>query len=318
MRSVAVDTKARSYEILIEEGVLDNPAEHLEKVWTKRRCVILTDTNVYPLYAKKVSKNLSEAGFENIVITVEAGEKSKSWQTLSNVVSQIADFGLTRGDGLIALGGGVIGDLGGLCASLYMRGISFVQFPTSLLAQVDSSVGGKTAIDIAQGKNLVGTFYQPDLVIEKIDDAQAILKHAPELIQRSVSFKAEVVTKDEKEGSLRKLLNFGHSIGHAVELLADGRLLHGEAISIGLSEVNRIFESRGLTEEGTTQAICDRLQAVGLPLEDELLSDLRVTDIMKHDKKVSKAALTFVYLKRIGEPEMFSVSLDELQRFIEK
>ena len=255
---------------------------------------------------------------------------------------------------MIALGGGVVGDLGGLCASLYMRGISFVQFPTSLLAQVDSSVGGKTAIDIAQGKNLVGTFYQPDLVlidplvlktldervtvegyaevvkcaamvggtfwqlIEKIDDAQAILKHAPELIQRSVSFKAEVVTKDEKEGSLRKLLNFGHSIGHAVELLADGRLLHGEAISIGLAEVNRIFESRGLTEEGTTQAICDRLQAIGLPLEDELLSDLRVTDIMKHDKKVSKAALTFVYLKKIGEPEMFSVSLDELQRFIEK
>ena len=165
MRSVAVDTKARSYEILIEEGILDNPAEHLEKVWTKRRCVILTDTNVYPLYAKKVSKNLSEAGFENIVITVEAGKKSKSWQTLSNVVSQIADFGLTRGDGLIALGGGVVGDLGGLCASLYMRGISFVQFPTSLLAQVDSSVGGKTAIDIAQGKNLVGTFYQPDLVL---------------------------------------------------------------------------------------------------------------------------------------------------------
>ena len=354
MRSVAVDTKAKSYEILIEEGVLDNPAEHLEKVWTRRRCVILTDTNVYPLYAKKVSKNLSEAGFENIVITVEAGEKSKSWQTLSNVVSQIADFGLTRGDGLIALGGGVVGDLGGLCASLYMRGISFVQFPTSLLAQVDSSVGGKTAIDIAQGKNLVGTFYQPDLVlidplvlksldervtvegyaevvkcaamvggtfwqlIEKIDDARAILKHAPELIQRSVEFKAEVVTKDEKEGGLRKLLNFGHSIGHAVELLADCRLLHGEAISIGLAEVNRIFESRGLTEEGTTQAICDRLQAVGLPLEDELLSDLRVTDIMKHDKKVSKAALTFVYLKKIGEPEMFSVSLDELQRFIEK
>ena len=338
MRSVAVDTKAKSYEILIEEGVLDNPAEHLEKVWTRRRCVILTDTNVYPLYAKKVSKNLSEAGFENIVITVEAGEKSKSWQTLSNVVSQIADFGLTRGEGLIALGGGVVGDLGGLCASLYMRGISFVQFPTSLLAQVDSSVGGKTAIDIAQGKNLVGTFYQPDLVlidplvlksldervtvegyaevvkcaamvggtfwqlIEKIDDARAILKYAPELIQRSVEFKAEVVTKDEKEGGLRKLLNFGHSIGHAVEL----------------AEVNRIFESRGLTEEGTTQAICDRLQAVGLPLEDELLSDLRVTDIMKHDKKVSKAALTFVYLKKIGEPEMFSVSLDELQRFIEK
>jgi len=160
-----------------------------------------------------------------------------------------------------------------------------------------------------------GTFWQ---LIEKIDDAQAILKHAPELIQRSVAFKAEVVTKDEKEGGLRKLLNFGHSIGHAVELLADGRLLHGEAISIGLAEVNRIFESRGLTEEGTTQAICDRLQAVGLPLEDELLSDLRVTDIMKHDKKVSKAALTFVYLKKIGEPEMFSVSLDELQRFIEK
>ncbi|WP_334116324.1 3-dehydroquinate synthase [Ligilactobacillus sp.] len=354
MRSVAVDTENKSYSVLIEEGILENPAEYLRKVWTKRRCVILTDTNVYPLYAGKVSENLSEAGFENMIITVPAGERSKSWETLSSVISRMADFGLTRGDGLIALGGGVVGDLGGLCASLYMRGISFVQFPTSLLAQVDSSVGGKTAIDIDQGKNLVGTFHQPDLVLidpmalrtldERvtvegyaevvkcaamkggtfwklvcgIEAPGEILKHAPELIQQSVAFKADVVSRDEKEGGLRRILNFGHSIGHAVELLSAGRLLHGEAVSIGLAAVNRIFEQHGLTEEGVASAVCGRLAAVGLPLTDELLDDLRVLEVMNHDKKVSKSSLTFVYLKKIGEPAAFTVSLDELAEFIGK
>lgn len=354
MRSVAVVTESKSYNILIEEGILENPGEQLSRVWSGRRCVILTDTNVYPLYAEKVSESLAAAGFENSVITVPAGERSKSWEILGSVISQMADFGLTRADGLIALGGGVVGDLGGLCASLYMRGIAFVQFPTSLLAQVDSSVGGKTAIDIAQGKNLVGTFHQPDLVlidplVLKTLDARVtvegyaevvkcaamkggtfwqlvcgintpgeIIGHASDLIQRSVAFKADVVSKDEKEGGLRRILNFGHSIGHAVELLADGRLLHGEAVSVGLAEVNGIFERRGLTEQGTASAIRGRLAAVGLPLTDGLLSDERVLEVMKHDKKASGSSLTFVCLKKIGKPAAVTVSFDELAEFISK
>ncbi|GEO69850.1 3-dehydroquinate synthase [Levilactobacillus acidifarinae] len=353
MTTIPVTTAAKSYAVNIETGLLVRVGTELAKVWSPRQVAIVTDTNVGPLYAQQVRERLTAAGFRVTVLTVPAGESSKSWAQVMRLIDALSAAQLTRSDGVLALGGGVVGDLAGFVAAIYLRGIAFAQVPTSLLAQVDSSVGGKTAIDLPTGKNLVGSFYQPDVVlidpqtlttlpprmlvegygeilkcaalvgsdfwalVQTVAQPADILAQAAPLIRHSIAFKARVVMADEKEGGQRQLLNFGHTIGHAVELWGRGRYMHGEAVAIGLVQVARLFAAQGLMPAELTNQLRERLMAVGLPVEFPV--DLTTTDLlaaMHHDKKIHDQALTWVYLTAIGQPAMHAVPLANLATWI--
>jgi 3-dehydroquinate synthetase len=264
----------------------------------------------------------------------------------------MADNGFSRGDGVIALGGGVIGDLAGTVASLYMRGIAFIQVATSMTAMVDSSVGGKTAVNLGNIKNIIGSFYQPDLVlidplflnslskrnltegygevikcsalcggdfyqltgdIKNFDD---ILTNATELIKRSVQFKANVVMQDEKESNLRRILNFGHTLGHAIELLADGKLMHGEAVTIGMVTISQCFESESITSKQIVEGLKKRILAVGLPISSKLIGQKEFFEHLKNDKKNDHGTLNLVALKNIGEPIIVPKKLSDMPKFV--
>lgn len=338
----------KNYQIRIQSGLYHICAEQIAQVWTPRQIALITDTNVAPLYLETVESQLIQAGYQVTPIIIPAGETSKSLDQAMALYSQLAAANLTRHDGVIALGGGVVGDLAGFIASTYMRGIAFIQMPTSLLAQVDSSVGGKTALDLPAGKNLVGSFYQPDLVlidpdfltsldqrqllagyaevvkvaalnggtfwqqVTGIQSAHTILAQAETLIQQSVHYKAQIVMADEKESNQRQLLNYGHTIGHAVETLANGSLMHGEAVSIGLVAMQHLVEQSGLTEAHLTPVITNILNAVGLPTDSPLLMSDRLFTQLLHDKKNQGDAINLVYLDAIGVPKIQSVPLTTL------
>jgi len=352
MTTIEVKTTTADYAVKVKIGSLMNVAQAIKTVWTPRRIALITDTTVGALYADQVQTQLMAGGFAVTVLTVPTGETSKSWTQTMRLVEALSQAHFTRNDGVVALGGGVVGDLAGFVASIYMRGIRLIQLPTSLLAQVDSSVGGKTALDLPTGKNLVGSFYQPDLVLidpqtlttlpqrmlvegygevvkcaalvggdfwellQSIQQPDDILLFAPQLIARSVSFKAQIVRADEKEGGQRQLLNFGHTIGHAVELLGQGKWMHGEAVAMGLVAVCRVFEAQGLTPVGTANAIAARLALVGLPTELPDLALSTVLEAMRHDKKVHGDQLTWVYLTALGQPQLQPVPLTDLAAWV--
>lgn len=302
MEKISVALASHQYDVLIEPGLLKTAGERIAQIWLPRKIALISDDNVAPLYQKDLAAQLTNQGFEVHCYDFPAGEASKSLAQLQRLSEKLAKANFNRNDAVIALGGGVTGDLVGFLAATYMRGISLIQIPTSLLAQVDSSVGGKTAVDLGTTKNIIGAFYEPDLVlidlqtlttlptrdlvegygeivkaaamvgdgfwrlIEQIDSPAAILKHALELSEFSIQFKADIVMADKKESGQRQLLNFGHTIGHAIEILSAGELRHGEAISIGTVAICRAFEAAGKTAPGTTQKITARLTAVGLPI----------------------------------------------------
>ncbi|MEK9832256.1 MAG: 3-dehydroquinate synthase [Rhodospirillaceae bacterium] len=307
MRKIRVELGTRSYDILIGPGLIDRTGELLAERLGERRCVIVTDENVGPLYAKRLDAALRESGHQSRTITVPAGEGSKSYAQLETLLEDLIAGGLERGSVLVALGGGVIGDLTGFAASIALRGVEFVQVPTSLLAQVDSSVGGKTAINARAGKNLVGTFYQPRLVVADTDtldtlpdrelragyaevakygllgDAEffAWLEHnGPALlagdadaqahaIERCCEMKAEIVNQDERETGRRALLNLGHTFAHALEAETGygATLLHGEAVAIGMVAAFELSARMGLSAAADTARVREHLAACGLPTE---------------------------------------------------
>lgn len=353
MKIIKVDLPDHSYNVEIQAGLLNCTGQLVSSVWSERKIALVSDSNVAPLYQSKVADALVRVGFTVHNYQFPAGEESKSLEVLANLTRQMAADGFNCDDGVIALGGGVTGDLAGLLAATYMRGISLIQMPTSLLAQVDSSVGGKTAVDLDTTKNIIGAFYQPDLVIidpetlttltkrdlvegygeivkvgalsdgdlwkliESIETPEDILKYAPELSMHSVQYKANIVMGDEKEGGLRQLLNFGHTIGHAVEALADGDLRHGEAVSIGMVALTRIFEEKGLSQAGLTQKLTDRLEAVGLPTSSSLLDSPAVFDKIKNDKKNRDGHLNLIYLHQIGGPAIKSIPSSTIREFLD-
>lgn len=347
MRTVKVST-IPSYEILIERGLIKNAGELIKNVTTASKAFVITDTNVGKLYADTVISSLKENGFDADLFVYEAGEKSKNLNTISQMYSRMADFNMSRKDIVVALGGGVCGDMAGFAASTYMRGINFVQIPTSLLAQVDSSVGGKTGVDITQGKNLVGAFHQPILVIIDpdtlktlpeyyINDGMAeVIKYGcikdsglfktledenaldiiDDVIERCVSIKRDVVNRDEKEAGERMLLNFGHTLGHSLEKIYnfDG-LSHGQAVAIGMVMITRASEKAGLTEKGSLERIVDLCKKYNLPVSDT--ADIKeIAKYCASDKKVSGAGVNLVLLKKIGESFIRKTPLGELEDFI--
>lgn len=348
MEKISVALASHQYDVLIEPGLLKTAGERIAQIWSPRKIALISDDNVAPLYQKDLAAQLTNQGFEVHCYDFPAGEASKSLTQLQRLSEKLAKANFNRDDAVIALGGGVTGDLVGFLAATYMRGISLIQIPTSLLAQVDSSVGGKTAVDLGTTKNIIGAFYEPDLVlidpqtlatlptrdlvegygeivkaaamvgnsfwrlIEQIDSPAAILKHALKLSEFSIQFKADIVMADEKESGQRQLLNFGHTIGHAIEALSAGELRHGEAISIGTVAICRAFEAAGKTAPGTTQKITARLTAVGLPITSPWLASNRVLELIKHDKKNHNGYLNLVYVKEIGVPTILKVPTNQI------
>ncbi|MFZ4774280.1 MAG: 3-dehydroquinate synthase [Terrimicrobiaceae bacterium] len=327
---VPVPLQRSPYDVHVGPGLLKKAGILASKVVKPGRCVLVTDSKVGPLYAGRVAEALSVSGFEVTTLVSAAGEKSKSMEEASSLCEQMIAAGLDRSSALFALGGGVVGDLAGFVAAIYYRGIPFVQIPTTIVSQVDSSVGGKTGVNATGGKNLIGAFHQPRLVIADTDTLASlperefnegfaeIIKHAairdfsmldetddlPALIARNVAIKAAIVAEDEFETKgVRALLNFGHTIGHGIENAAGyGRYLHGEAISLGLVAACRLSMEKAGLESSDCHRIFTALAHYGLPMS--LPPDISTGDIlaaMRKDKKFHAGSVRFVLLRRPGE-----------------
>jgi 3-dehydroquinate synthase len=332
----------RSYQIKIGPKLLPRLGEECRRLKLGHRCAVITDTNVGPRFARKALASLLQAGFAPVTITVPAGETAKSLTTVQRCYDQLAAHRLERQSFIVALGGGVVGDLAGFVAATYLRGIAFVQVPTTLLAQVDSSVGGKTGVNLEAGKNLVGAFHQPRLVLCDLDTLRTlparefraglaeVIKYGiiydeplfrrlerdlPRLLRqqtaalapviaRCCAIKAAVVGQDETENGLRAILNFGHTIGHALEAISRyGKYLHGEAISIGQVAAGRLSSQLlGLPPDHAAR-ISDLFRRAGLPTSVKLstLQRKALFAAMRLDKKVSDGEVKFVLAERLGK-----------------
>jgi 3-dehydroquinate synthase len=344
MQTVTVPLGDRSYDIQIGPGLLRRLGRECARLRLGRRCAVITDANVGPRFAKATARSLAKAGFEPVLITVPAGEKAKSLQSVQRCYDLLARHRLERKSFIVALGGGVVGDLAGFVAATYLRGIPFVQVPTTLLAQVDSSVGGKVGVNLKAGKNLVGAFHQPKLVLCDLDTLRTlpgrdyrsglaevikygIIYDAPffarlerdmprlrrrdraalaGVIARCCEIKAEVVGQDETDVGLRAILNFGHTVGHALEAISGyGKYLHGEAISIGQVAAARLSSSTLGLPQRDADRIAELLRKAGLPTTVPLTAsqEARLFAAMKLDKKVSGGEVKFVLARRIGKVE---------------
>ncbi len=341
MNTVRVELGERSYDIRIGEGLLATAGEVLKSLNAGPRVAIVTDSNVGPLYADRVAKELEDYGFAATVISIPAGEKSKCVHALERVWTELVAAGLDRNSAVVALGGGVVGDLAGFAAATYMRGIRVVQIPTTLLACVDSSVGGKTAIDLKAGKNLVGAFHQPAAVIidtgtlktlperdlrsglaevikygvildapfftwleKNLDDVVSLQANATtEAIRRSCELKAQVTSADEREGGPRAVLNFGHTAGHALETTSGYKgLLHGEAVSLGMLAACRVAELLGMIPaREVTEPLRRMLSRAGLPVTLRGVNVAKILDPIRRDKKARDGKIMMVLPVRIGE-----------------
>jgi 3-dehydroquinate synthase len=344
VRIVNVPLGQRSYVIKIGGGLLDTVGRECGRVLLGKRCAIISDAKVAPLFGRQVKESLARAGFETEMVVVPSGEASKSLKSVQKCYDHLAAHRLERKSFIIALGGGVVGDLAGFVAASYLRGIPFVQVPTTLLAQVDSSVGGKVGVNLKAGKNLVGAFHQPRLVLCDLDtlrtlpmreyraglaevikygiiyDAdlfeelerkmEKLLRRDPKVlanvIARCCEIKAEVVAQDETENGLRAILNFGHTIGHALETISHyGKYLHGEAISIGQVAAAKLSAEITDLPQREVNRIEQLFHRAGLPTNVALNQTQRnkLFAAMKLDKKVSAGEINFVLARRIGEVE---------------
>ena len=354
-RVIPVCTPSRSYEVHVGRGLLPTVGKLISKACPKvTHVALISDSNVAPLYVPAVEASLRSAGLEVTTMTFPAGEEHKRLSTLGGILERMAVAGLTRSDAVVALGGGVTGDMGGLAAALYQRGIQVVQVPTSLLAMVDSSVGGKTAVDLEAGKNLAGAFLQPSLVIADIDCLATVspellrdscgemIKHGvladeklyerlrlepvcepgfdPDklvgIVARNVEIKRDVVDEDERENGRRQTLNLGHTIGHAIESASDFSLGHGSCVAAGLCCVARASARLGWCSQDVTDRIVECVEAYGLPTNTRIDHDT-LLEYAARDKKRRSDGVTLVVPTRIGEVELRKVSLEELRRVID-
>lgn len=355
MDRLYVNLDDNSYDIVFSDS-FSYLVEELKKINAPKKLLIVTDTNVRDLYADEVNMCLNNAGFSCSVYAFPAGEENKTMDTILGICGSCIDNGLDRKSMIIALGGGVVGDMAGFASSIYMRGIDFVQIPTTLLSQSDSSVGGKTGIDFMESKNILGAFHQPRLVYINVNTLKTlpseqfvsgmgeVIKHGiirdadfyefikinPDKIKsldsstlikmakRNCSIKASVVEADEKESGLRAILNFGHTIGHAVESAMNFTLTHGECVGIGMAAVCRIAVNRRLISEGVAADIETVMQSYGFRLKLPLPDFDVIYSFMQKDKKKSDGKLNFVLPVGIGDVvRVNDVTQDEICKAIE-
>lgn len=353
MEKIHVDLGPHAYDIEIGSGLLGTVGAKAAKLLPKAaKAAVISDTNVAPLYAAKLEQSLRDAGLAPVLINIEAGEQSKNMRVLSEVLEKLAEAGLTRTDMVLTLGGGVVGDLGGFAAASFLRGVAFIQVPTSLLAQIDSSVGGKVAVDLAAGKNLAGAFYQPKAVyidtdllatlpvrflhdglaeaikygcikdealfnkIAAYEGDPALLADAGSIVADCCRIKARIVEQDEFDTGLRMLLNFGHTLGHAVEQhFGYSGFTHGEGVGIGMYQLTRRTEEMGLTAPGTAQRIKAALEKYSLPLDAGVEKRLLLAT-MARDKKKKGNTITLILINKIGEGVLKKINWQDVPEYL--
>ena len=355
MPTVHVDLADRSYDILVEDGLLDSIGALITSTGLSGKCAVITDSNVGPLYAERVLASLKQAGLHASCHTFPAGEGSKSMTQASELCSAMIEAGHDRSSFTIALGGGVTGDLAGFVAAIFYRGIPFVQIPTTIVSQVDSSAGGKTGVNSPEGKNLIGAFHQPRLVVvdpltlaslpgrEYREGYAEAIKHAAirdepmidalnaldpadqhpsaDLLARNLAIKARIVEEDEREtAGTRALLNFGHTVGHGIEAsLPYGEMLHGEAISLGIRAALYLSEKINSFPAKNSGRILEFLNTFQLPLVlDAGISTETIMAKLQRDKKFSGGTIKFVLLTKAGSAEVSDqVTLEDIHEAIE-
>lgn len=356
--TIMVSCASKRYPIVVETGALSHIATLVMSVTDASRICVISDSTVAALYGHIVCNALNEAGVLAHLVEFPAGEQHKTIPTCARMLERIAGYELTRSDCIIALGGGVTGDMGGLCAALYMRGIQLIHIPTSLLAMVDSSIGGKTAVDLEAGKNLVGSFTQPQAVIidpatlttlpknvlhdacgevikygamsdaalfEELsshrltDDIHAnepISAHTCASIRRCAEIKAQVVSQDECESSIRQVLNFGHTIGHAIEAASNFSIGHGSCVGMGMCYMMRAAARKGWADSNIARQLEDILTSYELPIRTPFLPN-ELYPFILHDKKRRGDTITIVLTPTIGHAELKTIPIQEMRELLE-
>lgn len=351
--SIVTVKNSKEYSVHVECGILEDCGTLVREACGGQKILIVSDENVYLIYGEKVTEMLETSGYSVCHYVIAPGEKSKNIENLSKILSFLAQNEFTRSDVLCTLGGGVVGDLGALAAGMFNRGIKLAAIPTSLLAMVDSSVGGKTAIDLPEGKNLAGMFYQPDVVIcdptvlktlpyefmkdgfaevikygvikseglfEKLFniDLNSFAEHkelAESIISECVSIKSKVVCEDEYDNGIRQILNFGHTIGHCIELLSNYEIPHGTAVSIGMVSITKSCNEKNICTADSYDRLTELIEKHGmaktLPFEKS-----EIVKSALHDKKRKGDMITLVLPKNIGSCELRKISIDEISEYI--
>ena len=341
MKTISVKVE-KQYDVLVGVGLLGGAGKLIAGVDSKiQKLMIVSDSNVAPLYMAQLRASLEAAGFEVFDFVFEAGEQSKSLNTIGDILGALVKAAFTRTDAVLALGGGVATDMAGFAASIFLRGIKVFQIPTSLLAQVDASVGGKTGVDLPQGKNLVGAFWQPSLVIAdtallaSLDDVlftegmAEVIKYAfildkglyellqnrvtktsaelEEVVARCVELKAQVVSQDEHDNGLRQLLNFGHTIGHVIEARSNFTVSHGFAVAKGMERISR--------RSPVHDTLVQMLKLYELPCDDPISADQIMVGIM-NDKKKRGSNITAVVVNEIGKGELKPMPVEDFRKYL--
>ncbi len=339
------------YDVVIGRNILDTVGKRVNELKGNCNIVIITDNIVNGLYGKKVSENLTENGFNHYIYEFENGEKSKNIENFGNICEFLAENNINRNDLIIALGGGVVGDISGFVAASYLRGIDYMQVPTTFLAAIDSSVGGKTAIDLKAGKNLVGAFKQPIEVIcdvetfktleDKVfaDGVAEAIKYGvlfdkelfnrflksevnsesddiSEIVSKCVKHKRDIVANDEFDRGERQLLNLGHTFGHAIERCSDYEITHGHGVAVGMAIIARATEKKNLNDEPVAKIIEEVLVKNNLPINTEF-STKDLFEKTLRDKKVMGSKISLIIPKRIGKCILHKVEVEEVEEFIE-
>ena len=342
LRRITVKTES-PYEVLIGRGLLDSAGEQLRALAAARRAAIISDDNVFPLYGSRLEKSLRSAGIAPSLFLFRHGEESKSLQTYGEILEFLCKERMTRADAVIALGGGVTGDLSGFAASTYQRGMDFIQIPTTLLADVDSSVGGKTAVNLSGGKNQAGSFYQPRLVLidtqalytlpkeEYINGCAEVIKYAllsgaemfkslknrpvmenyEDVIARCIAMKRDIVEKDERDAGVRALLNLGHTFGHAVEKLSSYSIPHGQAVAMGMAMIARAAAALGYCEEQLCAALTELLHRYELPCSVRYPAE-DIARACLNDKKLLGGCIRLVVPRRLGKCDIIPVPAEKI------
>ncbi|MDR0752428.1 MAG: 3-dehydroquinate synthase [Christensenellaceae bacterium] len=345
MESIIVDTPSLKYSVFLAPGILKSASKYIKEIATTSKLAVITDSNVCSLYANKLVKSLNKAGFNTILYTISGGEDCKSIKEYESLLNFLADNNFSRHDSLIALGGGVVGDLTGFVASTFKRGLKFIQIPTSLLAVIDSSVGGKTGINLASGKNFVGAFYQPSLVLADMDTLKTlpsleISNGLGELIKygvlcgtelfdkitlsspfdssiliKCIEYKAQIVAADEKEGDTRMLLNLGHTFAHAIEKLSNYTIPHGSAVGTGISIIAKACNNHSMLSNSDYEKIITLLNTFGFPLASKFhMKELLEATI--GDKKNCENKVSFVAINQIGKCSIVRCTPLEFREFM--
>jgi len=349
---IEVNLPNHQYSIDIKRGLLKSCGQWVSSLWKQQKIAIITDTTVSAFYAETVVSSIEKENFDVSLLIVPPGEESKSLEKATYLYDELAEKGFTRSDGVIALGGGVIGDLAGFVASTYMRGLHFLQIPTTLLAQVDSSIGGKTAVNTKKAKNLVGTFAQPDGVLidpdvlstlemrrvregiaeivksaaiadadlwqtlSQYSDETDLLNHVEDVIHASLEVKRHVVEEDEFDNGSRLTLNFGHTIGHAIEKTSGyGVISHGEGVSLGMVMITSQAEKFNQTPEGMATLLKTMLSKFNLPTQIDLDKD-KIYEAITHDKKARGDKLKIILLEELGHAKIVDIPIETIKDYI--